>query len=168
MAFCRNLVLTLLLIFSTIPIGAQLSAEVRRSKQITSDSPFPEDHLELVIRNNGKVVNTEYFYSSYGEATAQIVCDATGNTFILLRHGTGRGTHVRTEDITVYKLGKALNEVVTFPISGPADINSSWEYSMKINKPQSGGLEFNLSRILTGTGATKYYPEDKERVILIK
>ena len=132
------------------------TVEIKLSKQNTSRSDFAEDHLDLILSENGKITDTQYFYSSYGKADAELVQDSKGTYYVLLRYGEGRGTHARCEYITIFKVLKKLNQLVTFPLNGPAGMFSDWEYSYALKKPEGGGLEFILKLKVIGDDAEVY------------
>jgi len=141
--------------------------EIRPSNQRTSTSDFAEDHLELVLKDQEIIRDIQYFYSSYGDAGVDLVQDSQGVWYALLHHGRGRGTHVRSEYITVFKIIEKLNELITFPLNGPAGMTSTWEYTYFLKKPANGGLEFILTLKIVGDDA-ETYPEDTIRTIVIK
>jgi hypothetical protein len=160
-------ILVALLVFVTAVALAAPTVEIISSKERTPLSTFDEDHLDLIVKEDGVIKDTHYFVSSYGKADAQLVRDHQGTYYVILRYGKGRGTHVRSEYITVFKVLKRLNQVVTFPLNGPAGMHSDWEYSYVLSKPKGGGLEFSLSLTIIGDDAIAY-PEDKVRTISIK
>jgi hypothetical protein len=160
-------VILAILLLGNVAYGA-ITVETQPSKQKTSRSDFDEDHLDLVVKDNGKITTWSYFYSSYGIASANVELDTQGNVFILLRHGEGRGTSVRQEYITAFRYEKnSLDRIVTFPVSGFAGSGTQWEYRIKVYKPKAGGLQFKLTRRLTGDDVV-VYPSQKERTIIIK
>ncbi len=160
-------VILALFLLGDVAYGA-ITVETQPSKQKTSKSDFDEDHLDLVVKDNGKIITSSYFYSSYGVASATIELDSKGNVFILLRHGEGRGTSVRQEYITAFRYEKnSLDKIVTFPVSGFTGSGTQWEYKIKIYKPKAGGLQFKLTRRLTGDDLV-VYPSQEERTIIIK
>jgi hypothetical protein len=163
----KTYLIILAVLFSANIAYGRVTVEIQPSDQRTSRSSFDEDHLDLVVKEYGKTITSEYFYSSYGDASANVEKDSKGNVFILLRHGEGRGTSVRKEYITVFRYGKGLDKLITFPISGFAGSRAKWEYKFKISKPKSGGLQFNLTRELSGEDPLAY-PSQKERTIIIK
>jgi hypothetical protein len=152
-----------ILLMTSVAFAAP-TVEIKSSEQNTSRSDFAEDHLDLILKDKGEIRDTHYFYSSYGKADVK---DAKGIYYVILRHGEGRGTHVRCEYITVFKVIKTLNQLVTFPLNGPAGKLSDWEYSYVLNKPRDGGLEFKLKLKISGDDA-EVYPEDKVRTIKIE
>src|SRR5206468_12041100 len=102
-----------------------------------------------------------------GLADAKLITDAVGTRYALVRYGRGRGTHVREEFMSVYKVGRRLTEVARFPLNGPAGDSADWEYSYKMERPKSGGLKFAMSLRVTGQGSTYYVPEDKRRAVTV-
>jgi hypothetical protein len=50
-----------------------------------------EDALTLTVSDHGKQLASEGFCSSYGRASAKLVTDKSGTTFILLEYSKGRG-----------------------------------------------------------------------------
>jgi len=163
----RTLLFIALLLLITSAAIAAPTVVIEPSEDRTSRSGFAEDHLDLILKENGETRDTHYFYSSYGKAEAKIVKDAKGIYYVLLRHGEGRGTHVRSEYISVFKVVKKLNQLVTFPLNGPAGMTSDWEYKYILSMPKNGGLEFKLKLKITGNDAN-YHPEDEVRTIMIK
>ena len=163
----KTFLAVLLLLVASAAFAAPPTVEIKPSKERTSRSDFAEDHLDLILEKDGAIVDTHYFYSSYGNADVELVQDRKGTYFAILRHGEGRGTHVRSEYITVFKINEKLNKVLTFPLNGPAGATSDWEYSYVLIKPEGGGLEFRLSLEVTGDDAIEY-PEDKQRTIILK
>ena len=157
----------LFLLLASAAFAAPPTVEIKPSSQSTSRSNFAEDQLDLVLRKDGAITDTHYFYSSYGSADVELVQDRKGTYFAILRHGEGRGTHVRSEYITVFKIINKLNKLVTFPLNGPAGFTSDWKYSYVLSKPETGGLEFRFSLQVSGGDAIAY-PEDKQRTISVK
>jgi len=156
-----------IMLFTSYAVAAP-TVEIKPSEQRTSRSAFSEDHLDLILLEDGKIRDTHYFYSSYGKAEVRLVKDAKGTFYVLLRHGEGRGTNVRMEYMTVFKVLNKLNELIRFPLTGPAGSGSErWAYKYILNKPKTGGLEFNLTLEITGNNP-QYYPEDTMRTIMIK
>jgi hypothetical protein len=147
--------------------AANLTIKVEHSDSRTSISSFDDDHLDVVLREGTNVLDRVYFYSSYGLADAKLITDAIGTRYALVRHGRGRGTHVREEFMPVFKVGRRLTEVVRFPLNGPAGDSIDWEYSYKMERPKSGGLKFIMSLRVTGKGSTYYVPEDKKRTVSV-
>jgi hypothetical protein len=146
--------------------AGNLTIKVEPSEMKTSMSSFEEDHLDLVLREGTNVLDRFYLYSSYGLADAKLITDAAGTRYALVRHGKGRGTHVRQEFISVFKVRQRLTEVVRFPLNGPAGDRADWEYSYEIKRQKKGGLKFVMSLRVTGRNAT-YFPEDKKRTIVV-
>ena len=160
-------VIALIILFTPYAVAAP-TVEIKPSEQRTSRSAFLEDHLDLVLKKNGETRDIHYFYSSYGKAEAKLVRDAKGAFYVLLRHGEGRGTNVRMEYMTVFKVLNKLNELIRFPLTGPAGAASQrWEYKYTLRRPKAGGLKFNLTLEITGNDA-RYHPEDKMRTIMVK
>ncbi len=157
----------LFLLFASAAFATPPTLEIRPIKVRTSRSVFAEDHLDLVLKRDGAIMDTHYFYSSYGSANVELVQDRKGTYFAILRHGEGRGTHVRSEYMTVFKIINKLNKLATFPLNGSAGVTSDWKYSYMLSKPESGGLEFRFSLQVTGDDAIAY-PEDKQRAISVK
>jgi hypothetical protein len=129
---------------------------------------FSEDSLILKIKNNSEEITHE-FCSSYGKADAQIVKDAIGDKFLILKFGEGRGTNSVSEYISVYRIQDKFMkyEYVRIPISEGAGPVSRWYYEYEITKPNEGGLVITLRLRIEGTGAI-VYPHEKKRVIKIK
>lgn len=163
----KRIIFIIVFIMLSSGVHSAPMVEIHPSHERTSRSSFAEDHLDLILTDQGRVKDTYYFYSSYGQADAQLIQDYQGAYYVLLRHGVGRGTHVRSEYITIYKVFEKLNELITFPVNGPAGMTSTWEYTYVIRKPESGGLEFTLTLQILGKDA-ETYPEDTVRMILIK
>lgn len=163
----RAIVFAVVMMGASSTESAEPSVEIGPSKERTTHSSFDEDHLDLILKQNDAIKDSQYFYSSYGRAHAEIVRDRQGSLYVVLRHGKGRGTHVRSEFITIYKVQNRLNQVSTFPISGPAGVESDWEYVYVIEKPTGGGLVFNLSLNVTGTDASDY-PEDRNLAVSVE
>ncbi len=161
------IILIALILLLTSVAHATPTVVIKPSEKRTSRSNFSEDHLDLILKENGVTRDTYYFYSSYGKADAKLVQDAKGVYYVLLRYGEGRGTHVRCEYITVFKVLNTLNQLITFPINGPAGRYSDWEYSYVLSKPTNGGFKFTLKLKVTGDDA-EFYPEDKMRTIIIE
>ncbi len=128
----KNFFIVFIMLFTSYAVAAP-TVEIKPSGQRTSRSAFSEDHLDLILLEDGKIRDTHYFYSSYGKAEAKLVRDAKGTFYVLLRHGEGQGTHVRQEYITVFKVIRKLNELATFPLNGPAGMSSDWAYKYILN-----------------------------------
>ncbi len=160
------------IVFITVVFGwtcgaANLSVKIEPSNQKVDESSFEEDQLDLVLRSGTNVMDRVYLYSSYGMANAKLITDARGKHYVLVRHGRGRGTHVREEFLTVFKANRRLHEVVRFPMNGPAGDTSDWEYAYTLKRPKTGGLKFNMTLKLTGKDAT-WFPEDKARTVVVE
>lgn len=147
--------------------AGNLTIKLEPSEIRTSMSSFEEDHLDLVLREGTNVLDRVYLYSSYGLADAKLVSDALKTRYAVVRHGQGRGTHVREEFISVFKVGRRLTELVRFPLKGPAGETADWEYVYVLEHPKNGGLKFAMSLRVTGKKAV-YVPEDKNRAVLVK
>jgi hypothetical protein len=161
---CATISIALL---ALVCLAGDLTIKTEQSVIRTGISSFPEDHLDLVLRDGNRVLDRTYLYSSYGMAEVQLIGDAKGNQYALVRHGRGRGTHVREEFVSIFKVGRRLTETATFPIGGPAGMKADWEYRYRIDRPKTGGLKFILSLRVTGKDAS-IYPEDKERTIVLE
>lgn len=159
--------IVLFLLLASAAFAAPPTVKIRPSKGGTSRSDFAEDHLDLVLKKDGVITDTHYFYSSYGSADVELVQDRKGTYFAVLRHGEGRGTHARSEYITVFKIANKLNKLVTFPLIGPAGFTSDWKYSYILSMPETGGLQLRLSLQVSGGDAVAY-PEDNQRTISVK
>jgi hypothetical protein len=157
-----------ILLLASICSAGELKIKIVPSQERTSIAAFEEDNLDIVLQDGDKVLHKEYLYSSYGMAKAQLLKDAKGRQYALVRHGKGRGTHVREEFLTVYKVGRRLNQLVTFPINGPSGMHGDWEYKYRIDKPKAGGLKFYLTLELREKEKDSVFPEDKKRIITIE
>jgi hypothetical protein len=146
--------------------AADLTIKVEPSDIRTSMSSFADDHLDIVLREGTNVLDRVYLYSSYGLADSKLISDAVGARYALVRHGQGRGTHVREEFMSVFKIGRRLTEVVRFPLNGPAGETADWEYSNKMERPKNGGLKFVMALRVKGKNAI-YSPEDKSRTVIV-
>lgn len=130
---------------------------------------FSDDSLILTININKNIIKHE-FCSSYGKAKANIIKDSRGVNFLILKTALGRGTHVTTEYLTVYRIEKYLEELTRFPVYEPAGRFANCYFDYKIAKPKDGGLLFSITvRIEDNTTEdSAWIPTEKERTILIK
>lgn len=132
---------------------------------------FPEDSYILTIKVTKDEIKHE-FCSSYGKADAKIVQDARGVNFLILKYSQGRGTHVTSEYVSVYRIEKDLEEYSRFPVSEPLGRISNVYYDYKITKPKSGGLLFMFNvRIVTDPEDSEWaylLRKEKKRTLLIK
>jgi hypothetical protein len=109
------------------------------------------------------------FCSSYGRADAKIMRDARGVNFLILKSAQGRGTHVTSEYLTIYRIEKDIEEIARFPVYEPAGRLSGTYYDYKIRKPKDGGLLFLFTVRNEGdTEDAKWLPKEKKRTIQIK
>lgn len=129
---------------------------------------FSEDSLILKIRINKKEI-TDNFCSSYGNADAKIIKDTRGVNFLILKTAQGRGTHVTSEYLTVYRIEKDLKECTHFPVYEPVGRLSGYYHDYKIIKPRKGGLIFVLTPRIEGVAEdAEWFPKEKKREIKIK
>ena len=130
---------------------------------------FSEDSLVLTIKSK-KAEITREFCSSYGKADAKLIKDARGTYFLVLKTAIGRGTHVTTEYLTVYRIERSLEELVRFPVYKPAGFFTNCYYDYEIEKPQNGGLLFLLTLRVEDASPkdAEWIPKVKKRTILIK
>jgi hypothetical protein len=126
---------------------------------------FSYDNFILKINNNGKEITHEFCSSR--EADAEVVQDAIGDYFLILKSTAGHGTNAWTDYFTVYRINPNLIEYLKTPISDGAGPFSRWYYDYKITKPEHGGLVFTFSLRIEGKDA-EWYPKEKERIIQIK
>ncbi len=129
---------------------------------------FSEDTLMLNIKIN-KTEITKEICSSYGNADAKIITDARGIKFLILKTAKGRGTHVTSEYLTVYRIEKDLKECTHFPVYEPVGRLSGYYNDYKIIKPRKGGLIFSLTPRIEGVAEdAEWFPKEKKREIKIK
>jgi len=129
---------------------------------------FSEDVLILTIKINQEEIKNE-FCSSYGKADANIIKDARGFNFLILKTAHGRGTHVTTQYLTVHRIEKNLEELARFPVFEPLGRLSGVYYDYKIEKPEEGGLLFLIAVRIEGTAEdAEWFPKEKKRTISIK
>jgi len=50
------------------------------------------------------------FCSAYGGASAKVITDRTGVSFLLLRLGEGHGTNARAEYLRIYRIASTLDD----------------------------------------------------------
>lgn len=125
---------------------------------------FDDDSMTLVLTEGGKEIARRYFCSSYGKSTADVVTDARGISYVLLRYGEGRGTNATQEYLEVFGIGKDLIEYVRTPVSAGAGALSRWYYDHRIETPKGGGIRLILTRRVDGEDAL-WVPAEKTRVI---
>lgn len=129
---------------------------------------FSEDSLILKIKIN-KLEIIDEFCSSYGKADAKIIRDAGGVNYLLLKTARGRGTHVTSEYLTVYRIEKYLEELARFPVFEPLGRVSGSYYDYKIKRPKTGGLLFLITVRIEGEAEdAEWFPKEKKRIIQIK
>jgi len=129
---------------------------------------FSEDSLILKIKINKTEITNE-FCSSYGRADAKIIKDVRGVNFLLLKTASGRGTHVTSEYLTVYRINTDLQELARFPVFEPLGRFSGGYYDYKIKKPKKGGLLFLITVRIEGVAEdAEWLPKEKNRIIQIK
>jgi len=129
---------------------------------------FSEDSLVLTIKINKKEIKHE-FCSSYGKAEAKVIQDTRGVNFLILKSAQGRGTHVTSEYLTIFRIGINLEEYARVPVYEPVGRLSGSHYDYKIRKPKDGGLLFLISVRNEGdTEDAEWLPTEKKRAIHIK
>lgn len=141
--------------------------------EVTSDSSgvgdgceFAGDHMSLTVHDGERLISHYPFCSSYGHARAVIEQDAKGIYYVLLWSSQGHGTRAEQKYLTVYLLKPLLDEYVRTPVAGAANANTYWEYDVRVEKPQGGGLRIMLYRRVTG-GSPDGYPEPATRQVSI-
>ena len=107
---------------------------------------FADDDMTLIVSEGSKTLEEHPFCSSYGKATANVVTDAHGVSYILLDFGVGRGTNAVTEYLDVFPVEKNMVEYAQMPLSEGAGPVSRWYYDYEVVSPPSGGIvvTFNL------------------------
>jgi hypothetical protein len=125
---------------------------------------FEDDSMTLIVNEDGKELARHYFCSSYGKASARIIQDASGESFVLLTYGEGRGTNATTEYLAVYPVAKDLVEYARIPVSAGAGPLSRWHYDSRVEKPERGGIRLVLTLRVEGGDAT-WLPSERTRVI---
>ena len=125
---------------------------------------FDDDSMTLVLTGDGKEIARQYFCSSYGKSSAQVVTDARGTSYVLLRYGEGRGTNATQEYLEIFGVAKDLVEYVRTPVSAGAGALSRWYYDHRVETPKGGGIKLILTRRVEGEDAT-WVPTEKTRVI---
>ncbi len=130
---------------------------------------FSEDTLILKIRINKKEITHE-FCSSYGIADAKIIKDNRGINFLIIKTAQGRGTHVTTHFLTVYRIEQYLEELARFPVYEPAGRFTNCYFDYIIKKPKDGGLLFLLTLRIEDAAPedAEWLPKEKKRTILVK
>ena len=154
---------------SSCATRAQYTAEITDDPDPPQNASFKCDWLLLSVRQGTNLVYTHTFESSYNEASASLIVDAT-NRWLLLRYGVGRGTSVRDEYLTVYEMLDYLVETVRVPISGYCGDGVKWEYKWKAHTTVDGlviDLRLQLDTVPTGMIPVGV-PSDKHRQIIIK
>src|SRR5262245_51615638 len=71
---------------------------------------FEGDRMTLIVSDGNKELSRLGVCSSYGSASAEVVIDARGKKFVLLRHGEGHGTNAVQEYLTIFGVAKDLVE----------------------------------------------------------
>lgn len=125
---------------------------------------FEDDSMTLIVNEGDKELTRQYFCSSYGKASARIIQDVRGESFVLVTYAEGRGTNATTEYLSVYHLAKNLVEYLRTPVSAAAGSQSRWYYDPRIEPTAHGGIRLVLSLRVEGEAAG-WLPSEKTRVI---
>jgi hypothetical protein len=128
---------------------------------------FEDDSKTLVVNDAGREVARLDFCSSYGHASADVVTDARGRSFVLLRYGEGRGTNAVQEYLAVFGLAKDLVEYARTPISAGAGPVSRWHYKYQVTKPPQGGIRLTLTLHVEGNDSAMWVPREKTRIVTV-
>ncbi len=112
---------------------------------------FSDDDMTLIISEGTKTLEHP-FCSSYGKATANVVTDAHGVSYILLDFGEGRGTNAVTEYLDVFPIGKDMVEYAQMPLSEGAGPVSRWNYDYDVIAPPAGGIVLTFNLRVVGDG----------------
>lgn len=121
------------------------------STHIDNCGGFAEDELTLTVSEHGKLVARNVFCSSYGrEASARVVIDKSGQSFILLEYSEGRGPNATTHYLELERLQPDLLEVLQVPLSWATSPTQRFTYSYSIEIPGSGGIRIHLKGQILG------------------
>lgn len=169
-----SLLAVLLLTLLGIVPGAALGAPVAKialnenRDSCPGNYPFQEDNLKIVISEENRTLAEMLICSSYGKAEAVVEKDAKDDYYLLVRHGDGRGTNVRLEYLSIYKVGRDLIEHVRIPMSQPSSPTGRWYYDYRVSKPKAGGLLVSLTLRIDGEKEARFFPADKHRAIKVR
>ena len=132
---------------------------------------FLGDFQRVEVREGATKIADLWFCSAYGRATAKVVTDAAGVSYLFLRLGEGHGTLARSEYLRIYRVAPVLDEyILQTPLSGQSNFHDRWQYSYAVSPLPDHGLRISLT-LLPGTkdGSKRdkatYNPTDKTRVI---
>ncbi|MGH8282610.1 MAG: hypothetical protein ACRESE_02035 [Gammaproteobacteria bacterium] len=168
------------LLFTALPIYAAPTVQILLSSQNPSvGEPAcgsqANYYTYTMVVEDGKSVLTRYDFCSPGRPDAEVVTDAVGNNFILLKYSAGSGTTIAVK-LRVFELPSkrenlgrywGLTEYMTVPIDATSGPQSEWEYKYKVEKPTCGGLRFLFTRVVAGHGEIDSIPGQKTRIIEI-
>jgi hypothetical protein len=127
--------------------------------------PRPDDSMTLSVTDEDKELTTYSFCSSYGKATAKIVTDIRGRSYVFLEYAEGHGTNATEDYLAVYGLAEDFNEYFRTPISAGVWPDTRWWYDYEIERPNDGGLRIEFTLDFEGEGVG--LPNEKSRVISI-
>jgi hypothetical protein len=123
------------------------------------------DAERVEIRDGTAKIAELPFCSAYSGASAEVVTDRAGVSFLLLRFGQGHGTNARSEYLSVYRIAAELDEYLRTPVSGPASKVDRWEYTYAVSPLPKCGIRIVLTLLHGGDGPGVYNPVDRVRVI---
>ncbi|MGA9855169.1 MAG: hypothetical protein WBR29_07850 [Gammaproteobacteria bacterium] len=126
-----------------------------------------DDDMTLIVYEGSKTLEEIPFCSSYGKATANVVADAHGVSYILLDFGVGRGTNAVTEYLDVFPAAKDMVEFAHTPLSEGAGPVLRWNYNYDVISPPSGGIVLTFNLRIEGDGPVWVALPEKTRSISI-
>jgi hypothetical protein len=115
----------------------------------------------IELRKDGKPLAKDFRCSTYW-LDAQIVIDAKGNPFVLIRRNEGQGSNARSEylDVAVWN-GEFLLTVQTAPLGLPQGPAGVLEFTYTVSKLPEGGLELQFEMRMNSDNAAKSLPKPK-------
>jgi hypothetical protein len=97
--------------------------------------------MTLTIQEGERPLFTHDYCSAYGQGDADLITDARGQHFVLLKHSEGHGTRATGSYLTVYGFsGASLHERQRFLTRIPAGFEANWILAYEVTAPSDGGL----------------------------
>lgn len=147
-------------------VRATISNVSPNSAMVQVCGAFPYDAMRLSVWNDNSLVADKIFCSSYGTgASASVVTDRGGSSYVMLRFGEGHGTNAVTDYLTVYTVAPDLIEYVRTPLSSASGPTTRWEYNYTIALLPSRGIRIVLRLTKPADGTVETHPSEAVRII---
>ena len=83
----------------------------------------PNETVRVAVVEGQREIFDHHYCSEYGIGGGRLVTDAQDRHFVLIMHASGRGTHMTSRYLTIYRFTDRLDERAQVRIQAPFGIN---------------------------------------------